>query len=394
VTEREASASARPAATGRDTLPVVDLAARDFWEDPAAALAGARERSPLARTPGGQLLVLRYAEVEHLLQDASLRTVGTDPPEHTRLRTLVSRAFTARRSEQLAPAIRLLADELLDDIEQRERVDFVEAFADRLPIRVICALLGVPREEHDAVADCTRTIGGVFTTRMDDTKRAACESALDTLREQLLGHIELRRRAPADDLLGALVAAEDPGDRLSSDELVAMVVNLLFAGHDTTRGLFSFGLASLLQHPHQLAALRGDPALMPRAVEEMLRFESPTLGSLRAPAESTLLGGVEVAAGEPVNLLTVAANRDPLVFSSPDRFDVRRDEARHLSFGLGLHHCLGAALARSEARVGFAALLERFPRLELDLSAGERVQAVPFATIRQLRRLPIVATPA
>jgi len=401
----------------RERLPVVDLSARAFWADPAGVLREARERARRARTPGGQLLVLRYRDVEQLLADPEMRTVGrhllegigirdgplaewwglvmfnTNPPEHTRLRSLVSRAFTPNHTERLRPTIRALAGELCDDIGARQRVDFVDAFAHRLPIRVICALLGIPRDEMDAIAEWTAAIGSVFATRMTDAKRQHIEAALIALTERLRHHIEVRRTRPHEDLLAALVTARDAGDRLSPDELVAMAVNLLFAGHDTTRGLLSIGLATLLDHPDQLALLREQPERLPAAVAELLRFEAPTLGSLRAPESDRELAGVALRRGEPLNLLSVSANRDPEVFDRPDAFDITRDPIRSMSFGLGVHFCLGAALARAEAEESFAVLLQRFPRIDLALAAGERPQFVPFATIRQLEALPVEVMP-
>jgi hypothetical protein len=400
----------------RRALPVIDLSGRAFWDDPASALTEARRRSDLARTPGGQLLVLSYREVERLLADPTMVTVGrhlldgigiregpladwwrlvmfnTNPPEHTRLRSLVSRAFTPNRTERLRPSIRNLAEELCEGIAQRGAADFVEAFAHHLPIRVICSLLGLPREEWDAIAGWTASVGSVFATRMTDERRVTIEGDLVALQNRLHHHIEQRRVTPHDDLLADLVSVRDQGDQLSSNELVAMAVNLLFAGHDTTRGFLSIGLATLLAHPAAMAELVEHPALIPAAVEELLRFEAPTLGSLRAAQTEREIAGVPVRAGEPINLLAIAANRDPAAFDDPDRFDIHRRGPRSLSFGLGVHFCLGAALARAEAEESLSVVLERFASIRLALPAGESPTFVPFATIRQIHSLPIEVT--
>jgi cytochrome P450 len=394
----------RPPSDAPDPLPIVDLADPGLWQDPAAALGPIREAAPLARTSRGERVVLRYAETEALLADPRMRTIGarllegigivdgpiadwwrlvmfnTNPPEHGRLRNLVSRAFTPRRVDSLRPRIRALADELIRPLLDAGDVDYEAGLADPLPIRVTCELLGIDASEHAQVAEWTSELGRVFATRLSDAQRARCESAIRDL-SSLLGELFAARRArPADDLLTALVTAEAAGDRLSPHECEAMAINLLFAGHDTTRGLLALGLAALLRAPGTTAAVRNDPKLVPGAIEEMLRLEPPALGSLRAPAEPIETEGGRLPEGVPVHFLFPGGNRDPRVFDEPDRFDPSRPGPRPLSFGLGAHFCLGAGLARMEAREVLAALLSATSEIEL----VESPRLVPFATIRRL----------
>jgi cytochrome P450 len=234
-------------------------------------------------------------------------------------------------------------------------------------------------------AGWTAELGLVFAPVMTPELRSRLEATVVALDGYVSDLVEERRATPADDLLGALVAAEDDGDRLSREELVAMVSNLLFAGHDTTRSLLSIGPAVLLQHPEQLALLRAEPERWPAAVEELLRFEPPVLGTARRTLAPTEVGGIPVPAGVELSTNLLAANRDPRVFVEPHRFDVTRDGPPVVSFGAGIHHCLGAALARLEARVALPMLFDRFPGLVL----VDRPAWVPYASIRRFGALPV-----
>jgi len=389
--------------TAVESLPLVDLADPELWQDPAAALAGPREAAPLARTSRGERVVLRYAETERLLADPRMRTVGarllegigiregpladwwrlvmfnTNPPEHGRLRGLVSRAFTPRRTEALRPRVRALALAAIEPMLDAGVIDYEAQVADPLPIRVTCELLGIPASEQERVAGWTSEIGRIFATRLSEEQRARSERAVCELEELLDALFAARRRQPREDLLTALAQADQAGDRLRGRECSAMAINLLFAGHDTTRGLLALGLAALLRAPDALARLRASPGLVPGAVEEMLRLEPPSLGSLRAPAEPIGEGAFALPAGVPVHFLFPASNRDPRAFEAPDRFDPERSGPRPLSFGLGAHFCLGAGLARMEAQEVLAVLLERSARIEL----SDTPRLAPFATIRR-----------
>ena len=387
-----------------ESLPLVDLGEADLWQDPATALAPIREAGPIARTSRGERVVLRYADTERLLSDPRMRTVGgrllegigidsgplaewwklvmfnTNPPEHGRLRALVSRAFTPRQTESLRPRIRALATKHIDRMLGVGEVDFDAELADPLPIEVTCELLGVPESERDSVRSWTSELGRVFATRLSEDQRIRCESAVEDLSHLLRELFDARRREPQKDLLSALVAAREAGDRLSPDECTAMAINLLFAGHDTTRGLLSIGLGTLFHHPHAIEEARRAPEQIPAVVEEMLRFEPPTLGSLRAPAEDIDADGYVLPRGVPVHFLFPGGNRDPRAYRDPDRFDPTREGPRVLSFGLGAHFCLGAALARAEAQETLAALLSAAGRIE----PIRRPRFVPYATIRRL----------
>lgn len=385
-------------------LPIVDLARSELWQDPAAALAPAREAAPIARTARGERVILRYADTERLLADPRMRTVGarllegigvddgpladwwrlvmfnTNPPEHGRLRGLVSRAFTPRRTESIRPHIRAMAEEMIEPILGIGQVDFEQALADPLPIRVTCELLGIPESERTAVADWTREIGKVFATRLTPEQRVRSESAIENLSQLLRKLMDARRKGPQNDVLTALAEAREAGTRLSPQECVAMAINLLFAGHDTTRGLLSIGIGALIRHPDAVARVRADVDLIPGAVEEMLRFEPPVLGSLRAPSETIETGHGMLPRGVPVHFLFPGGNRDPRAFENPDRFDPTRTGRRPLAFGLGAHFCLGAGLARVEAQEVLRALLEKTSRIEL----LRKPSLVPYATIRRL----------
>ena len=385
-------------------LPLVDLADPGLWQDPAAALAPAREAASLARTSRGERVVLRYAETERLLADPRMRTVGarllegvgvtdgpladwwrlvmfnTNPPEHGRIRSLVSRAFTPRQVETLRPRVRAIAAMRIAPLLDAGPVDFEAAVADPLPIAVTCELLGLPEETWDVVGTWTAELGKVFATRLSDAQRLRCEGAVDGLNDLLRDQFSSRRRTPRADLLTALSEASEAGDRLSTEECAAMAINLLFAGHDTTRGLLSIGFAALLRHEEAVARLRSDRARVPAAVEEMLRFEPPTLGSLRAPAEDLETSeGHILPRGIPVHFLFPGGNRDPRAFPLPDRFDLDRDGPRPLSFGLGPHFCLGAGLARMEAQELVHAVLDATGAAEI----ATEPRLVPFATIRR-----------
>jgi len=346
-------------------------------------------------------LVTGYAEVRQVLTDprlvrtgprgapfaddlppginAALQThmLGVDPPDHTRLRRLVGGVFTRRRIEAMAPRIQQITDELLDAMADCYRVDLIDALAYPLPMTVICDLLGVPPGARPQF----RTWSGALVTGV----LAGREAFLDASTEMvafLRRLVAQKRRHPADDLLSGLVAARDGGDRLSEDELTSMAFLLLVAGHETTVNLIANGVSALLRRPAQLALLRAEPQRLSAAVEELLRHDGPVQVTL--PLVTTVpveIGGVTIAAGEIVVPGLLAANRDPARFPEPDRLDLDRVDpghAGHLAFGHGVHHCLGAPLARLEARIALGTLFDRFPRLRLAVPAEELVRAPGF----------------
>lgn len=304
-----------------------------------------------------------------------------DPPDHTRLRRLVSQAFTARRVELLSPRIQELTDELLDELIPEGQADLLERFAYPLPIRVICELLGVPLADREQWGNWTRQL----LWSPPDHIEAAAKGIVD----YAIGLIAYRRTHAGDDLLSALVKTSDEeGDRLGDDELVSMVITLLTAGHETTVHLISNGTYALLANPDQLALLRRQPGLVPRAVEELLRYWSPAdLAVLRFTTEAIVLDDVRIPAGEVVQLVYAAANRDPRQFHDPQRLAVTRDGNPHLAFGHGAHYCLGAALARAQGEIAFSTLLRRCPGLALAVPAADITWRVGFA--RALTALPV-----
>ena len=318
------------------------------------------------------------------LVDPTLHTV--DPPEHNRLRRLVAAAFSPRQLGRLTAFAQRVTDELLDGIaESGPPADLVGGLAMPLPIAVICEMLGVP------VADRDRFTGWVDVA-LATTAYSPDEihAAFAALKDYLADLVAARRRAPSDDLLGTLVAARDNEGRLSEDELVALGVTLLYAGLDTTSAHIGNYVYLLLTHPEQLAALRADPGLLDRAVEELLRY-TPTVttaGFTRIATEDLELGGVLVRAGDAVMVHLDVANRDERVFACPERLDITREKNPHLAFGFGPHFCVAAQLAKTELRIALGTLLRRFPGLRLAVEPGDLVWR-QGRMVRGLDRLPV-----
>ncbi len=314
----------------------------------------------------------------------SQHMLNTNPPDHTRLRRLVTAAFTRRRVEQLAPRIQDITDELLDAMATAAQVDLIDAFAYPLPLTVICELLGVPADHRAEFRDWSSVVvTGVLAGT--DIYVAASIAMVGYLRDL----VDAKRAAPADDLLSALVAVRDGEDRLTEDELTSMVFLLLVAGHETTVNLIGNGVLALLTHPEQLALLRAEPDRLPAAIEELLRFDGPLqVATFRRTAEPVDIGGITVPAGEIVMPGLLAANRDPACTAQPDALDITRTDNPHLAFGHGIHHCLGAPLARLEGRIALGTLLARFPRLRLAVPA-EQLTWKPSVLMNGLTALPV-----
>jgi cytochrome P450 len=379
-----------------------------FRRDPHPVYAELRARGPVhrVRPPGSDTeywawLVVGYEEARAALADPRLakdgRRIGVtfqedqligrhllsaDPPEHTRLRKLVSRAFTMRRVDELRPRIQEITDDLLDAMLPHGRADLVESFSYPLPITVICELLGVPEMDRTQFRKLSTEV--VAPTSAEKSYDAAVG-----LGEYLTELIEDKRCAgPSGDLLGDLIrtTAED-GDRLSAGELRGMAFILLIAGHETTVNLITTSVHALLTHPDQLAALRADMSLVDAAVEETLRHDGPVENAtFRFAAEALEIGGTAIGKGDPVMIGLTAAGRDGSRYPAPDRFDIHRETRGHLAFGHGIHYCLGAPLARVEAGAAIRSLLERAPGLALDGPPGEWL---PGMLIRGLRSLPV-----
>lgn len=396
-------------------------------DDPFPLFAAARERGPVHAVTLADghdaYLVVRYDEARAALNDprlskdmlAALATgtgivaeglpgpafarhmLSVDPPDHTRLRRLVSGAFSVRRVERLEPHVRAIVDDLLDGIAAQgpdARVDLVAAFAFPLPFTVICELLGVPEPDR---ASLGRDLVALLAPTPTPAAYAEAKTASDAVVAALGTLVAAKRERPADDLVSALIDARDGDERLTDQELLSTIFQLIVAGHDTTTSLIGNAVVALLRHPDQLAAVRDDPACLPGAVEEVLRWDAPVPhATFRFTTEPVELGGVTVPAGAQVVVGLASANRDAAHFDAPERLDVARAGARHhLAFGHGIHHCLGAPLARMEGTVALGALLRRFPELRLavpveDLHWGHGDGLV----LRGLTELPVVPGPA
>jgi cytochrome P450 len=323
---------------------------------------------------------------EELISRTERHMLGANPPDHTRLRKLVTAAFTRRRIEALEPRIREIAAGLLDEMAAAgSPVDLVNAYSYPLPITVICELIGIPPVRREDF----RRWSSVFVNATMHTAEEYVEAT--TL---MLGFvhelIEQKRTAPADDLLSGLIAARDGGDRLSEDELTSMIFLLLAAGHETTVSLITNGVHALLRHPDQLALLRAEPDRLPAAVEELLRYDGPLQAAIPYIAQAPIdIAGSRIGAGEVIVFALLPANRDGRKIDRPDELDITRTENAHLAFGHGIHHCLGAPLARLEGRIALGMLFERFPGLQLAEPDRDPVRT-PGLLMNAIRELPVL----
>ncbi|MFD4633411.1 cytochrome P450 [Streptomyces sp. NPDC058284] len=388
--------------------------AEGLLDDPYAAYARLRDTAPVHRITGTDgnpaWLVTRYDDVREALANPLLsldkshalpgsyrgfalppaleaNLLNMDPPDHTRIRRLVGRAFTRRRVERLRAPVRSAADALLDAVEPHGRADLISAYAAPLPITVICDLLGVPGDAGRLdLRGWTDALVAPDPAHPEKTKEAVV-----SLLAFFTGLLAEKRRNPADDLLSDLIAVRDEAaDRLSEDELMSLAFLILFAGYENTVQLIGNAVLALLDHPEQLAALRDDPAKLPAAVEEFQRYDGPAPLSIRRfPLADITIAGVTVRAGETVLLSLNSANRDPRRFPDPDRLDLGRDATGHLALGHGIHHCLGAPLARLETAIALGALIERFPRIALDVPRDE-LRWRPTIRARGLLELPVI----
>ncbi len=372
---------------------------RSLWDDPFPIYDAMRERGPLNK--GG----IVYATVSHPLASEVLRSpdfrvdlsssrrlppvarkvfalstdpwavgpaeppsmLAVDPPDHTKYRRLVSKVFTARAVAAMEPKVEAIADELLDEMARHDRVDLVEMYAGPLPVRVIAEILGVPAEMQPKMLEWGNAAAVTLepAMRYRDFRKAA--AALENIHRWLAQHLVNLRRNPGDDLLSKLAVLVDEGEMLNDVELRTTALLVIGAGFETTVNLIGNGVMQMLAHPDQLAAAKGDPSMWPNAVDEILRFDSPVQATGRVAAEDVEICGHPVEAGRYVVTMLAGCNRDPEVFTDPDRFDITRGNAReHLAFSSGIHFCLGASLARLEGAIALRKLFERFPDLALD----------------------------
>ena len=363
-----------------------------FWvltrhTDVLAVLRDPRMSRDLRRSERMRQLRLS-PEVDGLLsgEEAAPSMLFVDPPDHTRLRALVSKAFTPRAVERLRPRVEVIVAELLERVAGAGAMDVAEDLAYPLPVTVICELFGVPEPDRDRFRAWSRALVHLLDPLVAaDSLERALQARL-ALHGYLRELIAERRAHPAGDLLTALIAAEDQGRQLSEGELLSMCVLLLVAGHETTVNLIANGTLALLRHPETLAGLRSGAPLPGSAVEELLRYDSPVQFTSRHATADREIGGRRVRAGETVIAVLGAANRDPAQFPDPDRLDLARAPNRHVAFGGGIHFCLGAPLARVEARIAIGALLARLPGLELGPEPPVRRDTV---TLRGLSSLPV-----
>jgi cytochrome P450 len=384
----------------------------DFYEDPFPYYARLRRWDPVHRCPDGSVFLTRYDDVVAVYQDHhrfssdkrvefapkfgdsplyehhTTSVVFRDPPDHTRIRKLFAPAFTPKALAALEPRVERLVDALLDRAAARGGFDVVEDFAAALPVQLIGDMLGVPGDERGPLRAWSLAILGALEPVPGAERLAAGNRAVEEFKLYLQRLIADRRRRPSTDpgeILSALLAAEDAGDRLSELELLHQCIFLLNAGHETTTNLIANAVVELLEHPGEHARLRAEPGLLPSAVEEFLRYQSPNqLGNRRVVAEAEI-GGVRIDVGTLVTLGIGAANRDPAQFPDPDRLDLARAPNRHLAFINGIHACAGMWLARMEGRVAIGRLVARFERLQ---AAGPPVRA-PRARFRVISAFPV-----
>lgn len=398
------------------SLPAFNPLDPAFIANPYPTYHQLRTIAPVMRTPLGLWLTTRYEDCALVLRDrrygkdfvgSTVRRSGpdaikepavanlartmlvADPPDHTRLRGLVVKAFTARRIEEMRPRIADIVDALIDRVIDSGKMDLIWDFSHRLPVIVICDMLGIPEEDRQQFFEQSRVnarlIDPVPLSR-EEMDRANENSRIVGLYFDSL--FERRRREPKDDLTTLLVQAEEAGDRLSPQELRANVGLLFAAGHETTANLIGNGMLALHRNPEQWQRLKDDPSLIPNAIEELLRFDSSVQISARVTLEEVELGGQAIGKGETVVTLLGAANRDPAIFEQPDRLDVARANVRPLSFGGGIHFCLGAQLARLEGEIAFAGILRRLPDIRLPEIDNPKWR--PSFTLRGLQQLPAV----
>jgi len=396
--------------------PLFDPLKPEFIRDPYPHYARLRTVDPVHLSAQGSFVASRHAEVSLVLRDKrfgknyverTIRRYGPDimdepvfrsmshwmlqqdPPDHTRLRGLVVKAFTARRVEDMRPRIQEVVDRTLDRIIPDGHMDLIEDFAFRLPVTIICDMLGIPEDHREAFYKGSRDGGRILDPVLltpDEIKQSNAGTAMAQMYFHQL--FELRRRNPGDDLTTQLVQAEEDGSKLTNEELTANIILLFGAGHETTVNLIGNGLLALFRNPDQLALLKANPSLITNAIEEFLRYDSSVQMTGRVALEDIDdLGGKRIPKGESVLCLLGSANRDPAVYPDrPDQLDITRPNVKPMSFGGGIHYCLGAQLARIEAEIAIATLLRRLPALRLD--DADSPEWRPTFVLRGLKRLP------
>jgi cytochrome P450 len=384
----------------------------EFHADPYPFYKRLREQEPVHQTPMGFWVLTRYDDCVAVLRDQRFgreefqqmlsavyggeeadrlprSMLFRDPPDHTRLRGLVSKAFTPRTIEQMRDHIQEIVDRLLGRALAQGGMDIIEDLAYPLPVTVICEMLGVPVDDHLSIrhwsADIARSLDAIGLAPSDKGIVERGQVARRALADYFRALVPERRRRPQADLLSGLIAAEEQGDKLSEAEVISMCLLLFIAGHETTVNLIGNGTLALLRHPDQLARLRAEPGLVPNAVEELLRYDSPVQRTARITTTEVEVAGHALGKGAMVVTALGAANRDPAQFPDPDRLDVARRDPRHISFGFGIHFCLGAPLARVEGQIALGTLLRRAPGLTLAETSPEWRESSVLRGLKQLR---------
>jgi cytochrome P450 len=386
----------------------------NFRIDPYPVYKRLRDEAPVYEMPFGGLTFSKYNDIVAVLRDPRSSSdqqnsreykewvkehgeperIGgrpflfLDPPDHTRLRGLVSKAFTPRTVERLRPRVIEIVDELLDRVEANGSLEVIEDLAYPLPVRVICELMGVPAEDHETFRGWSRDLARGLDPQelMSQEEVERREQTISQFAEYFTALIEKRRAGPRDDLLSALIAAEEAGDKLSPEELLSTCILLLVAGHETTVNLIGNGTLALLRNPDELQRLRDDPSLARSAVEEVLRYDPPVQFTARIALEDMEVGGVTIKEGGQSILLLASGNRDPEVFPDPDRFDITRADNHHIAFSFGAHYCIGAPLARLEGEIALGALVQRFDDLSLLVDQPPYKENI---VLRGLAELPV-----
>ena len=384
----------------------------EFLADPYPTYHRLRAEDPVHHSPLGFWVLTRYEDVAAILRDArfikeplaalvaarfgsevprgvGLSMLDRDPPDHTRLRSLVSKAFTPRVVEGLRPRIQAIVDDLIARAEPTGSMDLIEEFAYPIPVNVICEMMGVPVRDHERFKgwslDIARGLDSIWLPPDSEIPRrsAAARHAISDYFRELIAQ---RRTSPRADLLSALIAAEEAGDKLNEEELLATCILILIAGHETTVNLIGNGVLALLRHPAELSRLRATPGLITIGVEELLRYDGPVQRTARVASADATIGGHTIPQGDMLMPFIGAADRDPAHFPEPDRLNLSRADNRHIAFGWGIHFCLGAPLARVEGQIAIDTLVRRLPRLAL---IGDSVEYRQSLTLRGLKTLPV-----
>jgi cytochrome P450 len=376
----------------REAHPVFRVAELDAWIVTSYEAVNAALRNPQLSSDRFPRLRQRLASkgLDSLAQDRVRSMIHMDPPDHTRLRGLVSKAFTPKSVEAMAGRIQEIVNDLLEAVKSQGQMDLIEDFAYPLPVTVIAEMLGVPTEDRARFKhwsdEVSVVLGGDVAALSEKALRRAT-TAREELADYFQDIVRQRRKNPGIDLISALTQAEEEGGKLSEDELYSTVVLLLVAGNETTTNLIGNGMLALLRHPEEMQKIWESPSRVPAAVEEMLRFDSPVQLTTRMAKTDLEIQGTRIPKGDWLYLVVGAANRDPAQFPEPDRFDVARVENKHIGFGAGAHFCLGAPLARLEAQIAVSSLREHFPKLRL---GEETVEYRNNFNLRGLKSLPVI----